>query len=402
MNKEIIELLDSIKNKKQEVQNFANENKLEEAKKSKEELIQLQNKLDILYDLEKDCANELEDTSKSVNVTKKIDVSDAFFNGLSCLAVGRDVSDEVKSVLNNLRVENQSMKLSGDEGIIVPQDVSTKIKKLRREFKSFENYVNVQKVADVKGSRVIEKNADSVPFDVVDEEALFPTAQKPEFVKIAYEIKKMGGILELTKEFVRSADTSFKGYLQSWIAKKGVATRNKFILKAIDDKKSSSIVPVTGLDDFKKIVNITLDPAIAQNAKIFTNQSGFQWLDTLKDADGRYILQQDVTQKTDGILFGKYTVVVFSNSVLPNNTNKVPFYIGDLKEAVTIFDFETLSVETSSEASDYFKNDKVGIKVRERMDVQIIDEHAVVKAELDASSLQGITRTKGKVEKNVE
>lgn len=402
MNKEIIELLDSIKNKKQEVQNFVNENKLEEAKKSKEELIQLQNKLDILYDLEKDCTNELEDTSKSVNLTEKIDVSDAFFNGISCLAVGRDVSDEVKGVINNLRVENQSMKLSGDEGIIVPQDVSTKIKKLRREFKAFENYVNVQKVNDVKGSRVIEKNADSVPFDVVDEEALFPTAQKPEFVKIAYEIKKMGGILELTKEFVRSADRSFKGYLQSWIAKKGVATRNKFILKAIDDKKSSSIVPVTGLDDFKKIVNITLDPAIAQNAKIFTNQSGFQWLDTLKDADGRYILQQDVTQKTDGILFGKYTVVVFSNSVLPNNTNKVPFYIGDLKEAVTIFDFETLSVETSSEASDYFKNDKVGIKVRERMDVQIIDEHAVVKAELDASSLQGITRTKGKVEKNVE
>lgn len=402
MNKEIIELLDSIKNKKQEVQNFVNENKLEEAKKSKEELIQLQNKLDILYDLEKDCTNELEDASKSVNLTEKIDVSDAFFNGISCLAVGRDVSDEVKGVINNLRVENQSMKLSGDEGIIVPQDVSTKIKKLRREFKAFENYVNVQKVVDVKGSRVIEKNADSVPFDVVDEEALFPTAQKPEFVKIAYEIKKMGGILELTKEFVRSADTSFKGYLQSWIAKKGVATRNKFILKAIDDKKSSSIVPVTGLDDFKKIVNITLDPAIAQNAKIFTNQSGFQWLDTLKDADGRYILQQDVTQKTDGILFGKYTVVVFSNSVLPNNTNKVPFYIGDLKEAVTIFDFETLSVETSSEASDYFKNDKVGIKVRERMDVQIIDEHAVVKAELDASSLQGITRTKGKVEKNVE
>ena len=402
MNKEIIELLDSIKNKKQEVQNFVNENKLEEAKKSKEELIQLQNKLDILYDLEKDCTNELEDASKSVNLTEKIDVSDAFFNGISCLAVGRDVSDEVKGVINNLRVENQSMKLTGDEGIIVPQDVSTKIKKLRREFKAFENYVNVQKVNDVKGSRVIEKNADSVPFDVVDEEALFPTAQKPEFIKIAYEIKKMGGILELTKEFVRSADTSFKGYLQSWIAKKGVATRNKFILKAIDDKKSSSIVPVTGLDDFKKIVNITLDPAIAQNAKIFTNQSGFQWLDTLKDADGRYILQQDVTQKTDGILFGKYTVVVFSNSVLPNNTNKVPFYIGDLKEAVTIFDFETLSVETSSEASDYFKNDKVGIKVRERMDVQIIDEHAVVKAELDASSLQGITRTKGKVEKNVE
>ena len=53
MNKTIIELLDSIKLKKEEVINFTNENKLEDAKKSKDELVQLQNKLNILYDLER-------------------------------------------------------------------------------------------------------------------------------------------------------------------------------------------------------------------------------------------------------------------------------------------------------------------------------------------------------------
>lgn len=65
MNKTIIELLDSIKLKKEEVINFTNENKLEDAKKSKDELVQLQNKLEILYDLEDGADNSIKDSIKN-------------------------------------------------------------------------------------------------------------------------------------------------------------------------------------------------------------------------------------------------------------------------------------------------------------------------------------------------
>ena len=51
MNKELLKLLDSINQKKLEVQNLANEGKLEEAKAAKEELKNLQDKFDLLKDV---------------------------------------------------------------------------------------------------------------------------------------------------------------------------------------------------------------------------------------------------------------------------------------------------------------------------------------------------------------
>ncbi len=53
-------------------------------------------------------------------------------------------------------------------------------------------------------------------------------------------------------------------------------------------------VAVDSLDDLKKkIFNILLDPAIALTAGVVTNQDGYNWLDSLKDKDGKYILQPD-------------------------------------------------------------------------------------------------------------
>ena len=52
MNKELLDLLEKINAKKDEVKNLANEGKLEEAKKAKDELKELQDKFDILKDLD--------------------------------------------------------------------------------------------------------------------------------------------------------------------------------------------------------------------------------------------------------------------------------------------------------------------------------------------------------------
>ena len=50
MNKELLDLLEKINAKKDGVKNLANEGKLEEAKKAKDELKELQDKFDILKD----------------------------------------------------------------------------------------------------------------------------------------------------------------------------------------------------------------------------------------------------------------------------------------------------------------------------------------------------------------
>ena len=81
-------------------------------------------------------------------------------------------------------------------------------------------------------------------------------------------------------------------------------------------------------------------------------------------------------------MFGKFPVHVVSNKTLKSNETKAPLYFGDLKEALTIFDRESMSIEFSEVASDYWTKDLIGIKVRERLDIQAVDEKAVVKGEI--------------------
>ncbi|MBS5795057.1 MAG: phage major capsid protein [Clostridiales bacterium] len=379
MNKTIIELLDNIKLKKEEVINFTNENKLEDAKKSKDELVQLQNKLNILYDLEDD----KEDVKNSllgkepIQNNEKITEEQAFITAIKNTALDKEIPKNVVNVLKTTEEE---------KGILVPQDISTTVRELRRETQSLEQLVNIEKVEKTEGSRVIEKNIDIVGFEAVDEEAVFPDMPDPDFKKISYKLKKFGGILKGTQEFYQATFSSIKGYIIKWIAKKGITTRNNLILKAIDDKKDGSKVTITNIDSLKDIINTKLDPAILNGTQIITNQDGFNWLDKLKDENGRYILQPDITQKFDYLLFGKYPVIVFSNKQIKTNTNKAPFYIGNLKEFITLFDYEKLFIEMSSEAGDLWDKDMIGIKVRERLDVQVIDENALVKGEVDITA----------------
>ena len=50
---------------------------------------------------------------------------------------------------------------------------------------------------------------------------------------------------------------------------------------------------------------------------VITNQSGFNFLDKLKDSDGNYILQKDPTLQTKGkLLFGEYQIVKLSKKTL--------------------------------------------------------------------------------------
>ena len=146
------------------------------------------------------------------------------------------------------------------------------------------------------------------------------------------------------------------------------------------------------MDDLKTVFNVTLDPAIAASSIALTNQSGFNYLDTLKDERGDYILQPDVTDKTKLLLFGVYPIKKVSNKVLKNvevksdgsnvSAYKYPLYMGDLKEAITLFDREKISIELSTEAGDLWAKDQTGIKVRDRFDVQAFDEEAVIKGEI--------------------
>lgn len=380
MSKEMRELLNKINAKKAEIKALVADGKIEDAASAKEELKKLQASFNILADLEDDEAQQAQQQAAEGNaqtagnekngLAKQIK---AFTNAIKAAWKKTEVTPEDREILNAMSEGSDE-----DGGLTVPKDIKTQIKELRRSEDALENLVNVERVTTKSGTRVIEREADQTPFDNVEEAAEFPEVSTPQFDSIDYKVKKKGGILKVTQELLSDTAENIMGYLKKWIAKKSKATRNFMIIAKIKEICAGLEVPVTGLDSLKDIFNVMLDPTIALGSVVVTNQSGFNFLDKLKDEKGNYILQKDPTQATKRLLFGEYPVIRLSNKTLQNVNGKAPIICGDLKEAITIFDRETLTIDISNLAAGMWEKDQTGIKVRERLDIQTVDADAVV------------------------
>lgn len=401
MNKELQKLLKQINDKKNEVKSLVNDGKLDKAKAAKEELKELQNRFDLLYDLDEDEQGSIEDkvnkgTAKQVGGEKKVDKKNlvkAFVNIVKAGFLHREADVEV---YKNTLTSDTTAGSEGEVGIgvTIPEDIRTDIIELRRSSDNLEQYVNVEGVVTKTGTRNIEVDAESTPFDNVDEAADFPEMDEPEFLPIEYKVKKKGGILKMTAELLEDTAANIMAYINKWIAKKTKATRNAMILKVLNEMTKGKEVTVENLDSLKDIFNEQLDPAIAESSIVITNQSGFNYLDKLKDKDGNYILQKDPTQQTKGkMLFGEYRIVKLSKKTLKStpimNSDghtidgyKHPVFCGDLKEAITLFDRNVLTIDLNDKGAGLWDKDMTGLKVRDRFDVQAVDKDAVIKGEI--------------------
>lgn len=396
MSKEARALLKKINDKKNAIKALVNEGKTKEAKEAKAELVDMQDRFNILMDLEDDEDEDIKDQIDKDEAKKaegkdkapsKKDIARAFVNRIVCGMRKTKLNEKDQKIMDAM-----SEKLDEDGGFTVPQDIQTDIHELRRTDDDLEQYVNVEPVSTLSGSRVFEVDADSTPWDDVDEGEEFGEEETPKLKQIKYKIKKKGGILKVTRELLQDTAENILGFLNKWIAKKSRATRNAAILKKLAEITTGKEVAISGYDDLKDVFNVTLDPAIASSSIVLTNQSGFNYLDKIKDERGDYILQHDVTDKSKMLLFGVYPIKKVSNKVLKNvevksdgnnvPAYKYPIYMGDLKEAITLFDREKISIELSTEAGDLWAKDQTGIKVRDRFDVQAFDEAAVIKGEI--------------------
>ena len=390
MSKEAKALLKKINDKKNAIRSLAAEGKTAEAKQAKAELVDMQERFNLLMEIDEDDEEGIKDSvddgiakvvEGSQKQTTKKDIIRAFVNRIVCGLGRRKMTKEDAEIMDKM-----SEGTDEDGGFTVPQDIQTDIVELRRTQDDLEQLVNIEPVQTLSGSRVIEVDAESTPWDDVDEGAEFGEEETPTFRQIKYKIKKKGGILKVTRELLQDSAANILAYLNKWIAKKSRATRNAAIIAKLKEITADAVIALADFDDFKDVFNVTLDASIAASSVVLTNQSGFNYLDKLKDKDGNYIIQPDVTDKSKKLLFGVYPVHVVSNKTLKNTVTeteeKYPVFIGDLKEAITLFDREHITIELSTEAGDLWAKDLTGVKVRDRFDVQAVDESAVVAGEI--------------------
>nr|DAY04777.1 MAG TPA: major capsid protein [Caudoviricetes sp.] len=263
-------------------------------------------------------------------------------------------------------------------GYLVPEDVKTAINEYRRSFVSLKDHVDVRSVVVPSGSEVYEKTSQLTGLTNITELGEIQEMNAEVFERITYKVKDFGGILPVSRFLLQDSPENLLAYLGKWFMKKQVVTENKEIITVL---KTLTKKAITKVDEIKEAFNVTLDPIFLDNTKVLTNQDGFNILDSLKDKNGNYLLQPVVTDPTKRTLFGK-EVIVLPNTHLPNEAaNKFPLYVGDLKEAVRVYELNELEIKSTDVGGKSFTRNSYDTRLITRFDVKAVDKEAVVKLE---------------------
>lgn len=394
MTKEMRALLQELETLKASVRALIGENKVDEAEKKMEEVRALQKKIDLQKQLEE--MDGVINLDAGTQLTAKVDKDlNAEYKRIFLRGLRRQpISADDRSIINEYYKANSIRAVlmhegtdpnnpaAGNVGLIIPQDIQTRINEIMRELNDLSEYITVETVNTLSGSRVLEADNTMTPFQVVNEYGPIQETDNPQFVPITYQLVKRAGYLPLTNELLSDSDQNILNYVARWIAKKHVVTKNSLITGLLLGLQP---VQLQGFDDVKRVLNVDLDPAISLNATIITNQDGYHWMDTQKDQNGRYLLQDDITQPGRKLFMGR-PIVVVSNRYLPTvqveGQNLAPMFIGNGKEAAVLFTYGRYELASTREGGDAWRRDTIELRTITRDDLRPWDIGAMVYGQL--------------------
>lgn len=417
MKNKIMELRNTAVAKRKEAQAFAASADITSAKASLEEAKNADAEADMLQEI-------LDSTPVVPEVTVKPE----------------NKKDPVHEFAQAVRCGFKNMNNEGtpaDGGYTVPEDIQTRIEKYREAKFSLLTLIRSENVTTNKGRRTFQTKAQHAGFSKVNEAAAIGAVDGPKFTPLVYEIDKYAGYLPVTNELLEDSDANITAVMVEWLGEEAIATDNAQILAQIATKTQTAL---TGIDDIKKTLNVTLGQAYAPTSTIVTNDDGLNYLDTLKVApnSNEYLLKPDQNQTSPyeyvlAVGARRVPVIVVPNGVLATTptysassdttvksgktyytesngvytvvatptgnpstggyyemdaTAQIPFIIGDLKEGVQKFDRKQLTLLTSNTAAigqvNAFEQDLTIFRGIMRADYKVRDAGAFVNGYITA------------------
>ncbi|HFU4117421.1 TPA: phage major capsid protein [Streptococcus suis] len=278
----------------------------------------------------------------------------------------KDMDKETREAFNHyLRTKGQMRDgFKSTEGeALIPEDL-LRPKEAKRDETDLTSLVNVVKVRNASGKWSVIKLTDQV-MNTVEELAENPDLAKPTFTKVSYEIETRRGHLPVSQELIDDADYDVMWLVAKQAMNQERITKNTEIAKVL---KKATAKNASGLDGLKDILNIELKPYY--NASIVATQSLFAALDKIKDKDGRYMLQTDITSPT-GYKFAGRVIYVYPDDVIGTSKGDMKAFIGDVTEFATLFDHAQTTVK--------WQDDKIYgqyLATANRFDVEVVDADA--------------------------
>ena len=252
---------------------------------------------------------------------------------------------------------------SVEGGALIPEDLMAPRKELV-DVLDLTQYVRNLPVTRGSGKYPIIKKSNG-KFVSVAELAKNPKLATPTFDEVTYDIETYRGYVPISQEAIDDADYDIAGMIAEDIRDQERNTKNEQIAAIF---KTAPKKAVTGLDgiigmfnkDFKKVYN----------TKAFVSSSLFNALDLLKDKNGRYLLEDDITVASGKRIKGK-EVIVLDDDVIGSKDGDLVGFFGDSHEFITLFNRKQASVK-------WVDNDIYGQLLAGfvRFDVKSVDDSA--------------------------
>lgn len=273
---------------------------------------------------------------------------------------------------------------------VIPEEVVTPVLELKNSKYNLAQYATVKQVSTGSGHYPIATRYNNAVLATKEELAQMADVDANMFADVEFKVETRAGKIALSNEVIDDAAVDLVGEVQNQLQKLvdntdnagiiGVLTGTNPLTKANTNTKFPT-AKAKDVDGLKKVFNVTLDPAL--NKSWLVNQTGFNYLDTLKDTDGRYLLQPDPTAASGFSLLGA-PVVVISNTFLPDNSDGTsPVICGDIAEAVAVFRRSQVTAQW-----DQFDAYAQGLSVIVRDDYKPISLDAAVVISLGATATE--------------
>ncbi|WP_370850205.1 phage major capsid protein [Megasphaera sp.] len=280
------------------------------------------------------------------------------------------LTDEEKEYAKTLNATTGQLGATPAKGgYLIPEEQMNTILEPRRAFTQLKNYCNVQVVNSRIGS-IPTATEETGQLDAFDELGEISNTDI-DFGQIKWSTHDYGDIIPVANQLLQDIDVDLTGLIANRFARKAVNTENAKILALVQSIDATAITDYKGI---KTALNKTLDPEISATATIFTNQTGYDYLDQLEDAQKRPLLTPDVTAPGQYRFRGR-PIVVLKDTIFKVDATTIPFLVGSLSDFAIFFD--RLGVELAVSTEALFSKYATAIRAVERFDVQKRDGDAM-------------------------
>lgn len=267
-------------------------------------------------------------------------------------------ADAFKAFLATGEVRDGLTTVEG--GAVIPKEILD-IQKVPTDPTQLSSYVNRVAVTSGMGALpVLAKN--TAKLVTAEELAENPEIAKLQLKEVDYKAKTFRGVLPVSMEMLQDAP-EIESVVATYVAEAKALTEQAKIGAVLAKATAVAVSDVDGIKD-------SFNHGLANYNKMFVvSESFFAEIDKLKDADGRYLLQDSITAASGKALLGA-PVVIVADDVL-GVAGEAHAFVGDVKA----FAVEALRSDISVAWQD---DDVFGKKlaVALRADFQVADADA--------------------------